>query len=168
MKRALPFVLIAVGIVVIGVLIRVLTAEPPLAPSGEAVVMPLAEVHLEVPEVRLVGMAHYPVVIRQVVPGNIFKKEQTWFLFPLFKAGDTSDRAVRVLVRTTRKPDRYVSYEHMKLEGRVRRPTPDIVPFNTEIALGKRSDYFFTDEMVVLEPWWVESEGEVWRHGDAE
>ena len=68
-----------------------------------------------------------------------------------------------MLVRTARKPERFVAYEYMTLEGRLSLPTSDKVPFSTEIELGKRSEYFFTDEMVLLEPWRIEVEDEVWE-----
>ncbi len=129
-------------------------------PRGDPVPAELEDLDISVPFVRVSGMAHYPVVIRQTIPGRPFSPEKQLYVFPLFGPHDTEGRAVRVLVRTARKPDDLVSYEFMTLEGHVSVPTPDKVPFSTEVALGKRSDYFFTDDMVLLEPWRIEVEGE--------
>ena len=70
---------------------------------------------------------------------------------------------VRVLVRTTRKPERLVTYETMELSGRIIAATPKLVPYATEIQLGKSGGYFFTDDLVVLTPDEVVSDGEAWR-----
>jgi len=162
-KRWLPFVVPFVLIVAVGVAAKLYfsASMPPVDPSA-AVELELADVSLDTPVVTTSGMAHYPVVVKQTVPGNLFRDEQTVYLFPLFVEHDTDDRAIRVLVRTSREPERFVSYEFMKITGAVRMATPEIVPFSTEIQIGKRSDYFFTDDMVVLEPLTVEVDGEVW------
>ena len=122
--------------------------------------MALLEIDPEEPFVRVRGTAHYPVVIRQEQPGNLLMPARTFYLFPLFPEGEVDDREVRVLVRTERAPERLVSYEELALEGRVSFPTADKVPWATEIEMGKRSGYFFSDRVVLIEPWRIEVAGE--------
>jgi hypothetical protein len=128
--------------------------------------MALDDVYLESPFVRLEAMAHYPIIIKQTIPGGLFSDDRTMYLFPLFPKHDTGDRAIRVLVRADRRPEDMVSFEFMTVEGHLALPTADKVPFSTEIALGKRTEYFFTDDMVLLEAWRIESDGEVWEAAD--
>jgi len=59
--------------------------------------------------------------------------------------------------RTQRPPEHLVSYELMTVEGRIERPTVNKVPFDTEILLGKGTDYFFADDLLLIEPWVIES-----------
>lgn len=165
MNKALPFVVPFVAIVAVGGAAALWAGGP--EPRGEPVETPLYEADPEQPFVRVRGTAHYPVVIQQLQPGNLFTPDRTYYLFPLFPEGDVTDREVRVLVRTERPPERLVSYEVMALEGRVVFPTEDKVPYQTEIEMGKRSDYFFSDSMILIEPWRVEVEGEeTWERAD--
>lgn len=158
MNKALAFLVPFVLIVLVGVGTWWWSQRP--EPRGNPVEMPLYDIDPSEPFVRVRGTAHYPVVIKQHEPGGLLTSPRTFYLFPLFPEGDTQGREVRVLVRTLREPERLVSYEVMAIEGRVSFPTKEKVPFQTEIELGKRSDYFFSDSMVLLEPWRVEVEGE--------
>ncbi|NCG21304.1 MAG: hypothetical protein GWP91_20030 [Rhodobacterales bacterium] len=167
MKRALTFIIPFTIVFSIGATIWWMTL-PPTFPRGEAVAMEVADVYLEQPFVRLEGVAHYEVVLRQKPQGRLFGDDKTYFLFPFFAKNNESDRAIRVMVRTTRPPERLVNYEHMAIEGYLSLPSEVKVPYSSEITIGKRSDYFFTDEMLLLEPWLIESDGEVWRVEDAE
>ncbi len=162
MKRALAFIIPFLLVFIIGATIWWMT-RPPTLPRGPAVAMDVAEVHLEQPFVRLEGMAHYPVVLRQKPQGSLFGDDQTYYLFPFFAKHKPDDRAIRILVRTTRPPERMVNYEFMVIEGYLSLPTEQKVPYSSEITIGKRSNYFFTDEMLLLEPWKIESDGEVWE-----
>ncbi len=108
--------------------------------------------------VRVSGMAHYTSVVTQQVPGGLLREPQTWYLFGLFAPYDTEGRNIRLLVRTQRPPEHLVSFELMTIEGRLQRPTLHNVPFDTEILLGKGSSgYFFADDMLLVEPWHIES-----------
>ena len=162
MKRYLSFVFPFVFVVAGGLAIWWAQRPPDLLRGEPEDVGPLYDVHLEQPFVRVSGMAHYPIVIKQTVPGGLFGEDGTTYLFPLFPEHDTEDRAIRILVRANRPPEKYVSYEYMTVEGHVVLPTSDKVPFYTEIELGKRSNYFFTDEMLLIEAWRIEVDGEVW------
>lgn len=165
MRQWLSFVLPFLLVLVLGIVLW-WSQRPPELPRGEPVEMDLGDIHLEEPFVRVRGMAHYPIVIKQTVPRGLLQPDGTTYLFPIFPEHDAQDRAIRVLVRANRPPEAYVSYEYMTVEGHVTLPTSDKVPFNTEIALGKRSDYFFTDEMVLLEAWRIEVDGDVWERTD--
>jgi len=115
------------------------------------------------PCVRIDGTAHYTAVVRQTELGGLLSDDTTWYLFPLLAPGDLEAKEVHVVVRTTRAPERLVTYETMELAGRIEPSTPQIVPYATEIQLGKAGGYFFTDDLVVFTPDEVVSEGEVWR-----
>lgn len=165
MKKALPLLVPLVLFLVIvaaGAAVRWASTRP--APRGEPVSQEIAELHPSEPFVRVRGTAHYPVVIKQRVPGNLFVDDRTYYLYPLFAEGVVDDRAIRALIRTERAPERFVSYEVMTVEGRVLPLTEDKVPFDIEVQFGRRGDYFFADNAVLLEPWRIEVEGEgVWE-----
>jgi isocitrate dehydrogenase kinase/phosphatase len=71
-------------------------------------------------------------------------------------------RAIRVLVRADLRPEDMVSFQFMTVEGHVALPTADKVRYSTEIELGTRTPYLFTDDMVLLEAWRIESGDEIW------
>jgi len=100
--------------------------------------------------VRVDGMAHYTAVVKQQAPATLFRPAATWYLFAFFPPYDTSSRAIRVLARSTQEPEDLVSYELMRVEGRVERVTPERVPYETEVILGEQSEYFFSDDMLLL------------------
>ncbi|MFT4624504.1 MAG: hypothetical protein ACI8PZ_003163 [Myxococcota bacterium] len=163
MNRYLVFFVPFVSIVTVGVGGRIWLDLNAGIPRGEVVDTELAELDLAEPFVRVSGMAHYPVVIKQTVPGTLITADQTVWLWPLFEPHDTSSRGIRILVRAARPPESLVSFEYMTLEGHLSPVTPEKVPFSTEIELGKRTEYWFTDDMLLLEAWRIESDGEVWE-----
>ncbi len=110
--------------------------------------------------VRTTGTAHYEVVITQRVPGNGFFEDKTYYVFGLFPPGNTTEREIRILVRTERQPERLVSYETMTIEGALLRMDHRKIPFDTERRLGERSSYFFADRVYLLEPDRIEVDGE--------
>lgn len=113
--------------------------------------------------VATAGQAHYQAVIRQTHPGGLLGEDVQKYLFPLMPPGDTDGREVRVLVLTEREPEHLVAYEQMALKGRLVRPTPQQVPYAAEVQLGKAGGYFFTDDLVLLLPDEIRSDGETWR-----
>lgn len=123
---------------------------------GEPVFTTFENLDRSAKAVRISGMAHYSAVVEQHVPGNLFHRAETFYLFGLFPPYDTESRMIEVLVRTTRKPEDLVSFELMTVEGRLSRPTLGKVPMDTEVILAKRSDYYFADDMLLLEPWSIE------------
>jgi hypothetical protein len=168
-KRAaafvVPFVLVTGGI--LGFFWW--TAEPPLQRQAVIEFDAVSDLDLEQPFVRIEAMAHYPVVVKQKTnPRFPWQHRELFYVFPLFDKHDPDARAVRILVRTKREPERFVAYEYMTVEGRLERPTAETLPYNTEIEFGKRSEYFFTDDLMILEPWQIEHEDGIWTVEEAE
>ena len=162
MRKFVQFFVPFSVVVFIGLLAYLWWMHQAYVPRGEPVEVEVADVDVETPFVRVKGMAHYPIKIRQTVPASLFSPERVYYLFPLFPPKDTSSRQVRVLVRTLRKPEDMVSYESLTIEGHVSRPTSDKVPFSAELEFGKHSDYFFTDDLWLIEPWRVDNGEQVW------
>ena len=106
---------------------------------------------LSEPHIEIDGMAHYTVVIHQRVPGNLFRDERELYVFALFPEHDTKSRSIPLLVRSSSKPEDLVSYEMMTVQGTLRPPIRDVLPFQTEALFGKRGDYFFADYLLVLD-----------------
>jgi hypothetical protein len=161
-KRVLPFAIPFAAIVAagIGASLIVGRGEPPCTVH---VAVPVDALDPELDGcVATAGQAHYEAVIQQTFGGGLFGEDQHKYLFPLMPAGNTEEREVRVLVLTERAPERLVAYEQMELTGRVVRATPERVPYSAEIQLGKAGGYFFTDDMVVVLPDRITSDGEVW------
>jgi len=117
--------------------------------------------------VRTEGNAHYQVVVTQVVEGNGFFDDQTYYVYGLFPKGNTEDREIRVLVRTARAPEKYVSFESMVVEGRLLPMDYRKVPFDTETRMGKTSNYWFSDRVMLLEPDRIRVDGDPdWVRGE--
>lgn len=152
MKRWLPFILPFSAVVLGGALVFLVKGWLfGRTPPAQAPWVPLAELDLTVPYVRTSGMAHYGVVMEQFAPGNLLRPEQHYWLFPLTEPYDTTQGVVRVLVRSEVPPEELVTYELMTIEGWVTRATPETVPYDIEIELGRRSNYFFAEPLVFIE-----------------
>jgi len=161
-KRLLPFAIPFVAIVAAGIGAALILGRGPGTCSTHSDV-PLDALDPELDAcVATSGQAHYEAVIRQTHGGGLFGEDRHAYLFPLMADGETGEREVRVLVLTERQPERLVAYETMELTGRVVRATPERVPYSAEIQLGKSGGYFFTDDMVVLLPDHITSDGETW------
>jgi len=163
MKRWLPFVLPFVVVLAAGVGFRIWTLMGAAPACGAYAPIELDALDYDSGCVRVTGQAHFEVVVRQTLPGNLLRDEETLYLFPLFEPGQVDERAVRILVRTERAPEDLVSFETVTIEGRASLVTAEQVPFGTEIEIGKRSNYFFSEPMVLLVPDSVSSDGETWR-----
>jgi len=163
MKRWAPFLLPFAAIVAAGLGAALILGSGPGA-CGEHAPYGLRELHPHGEAcVAVQGTAHYTAVVRQTELGGLLSDDVVWYMFPLLPEGDLDGREVRVLVRTTRAPERLVTYETMELTGRIVPSTPELVPYATEIQLGKAGGYFFTDDLVVLTPDSVTSDGEAWH-----
>jgi hypothetical protein len=138
-------------------------SERDVPPASEARVVPLDELDVADGYVRVKGMAHYQSVITQKVPSNLLHDEATWYVYGFFPVHDSDNRAVRVLVRSQRKPEALVSYEVMEVEGWVGPPVPNKIPPSTETMLSNRSEYYFSDDMLLLEATRIYSEDGVWE-----
>jgi hypothetical protein len=145
----LPFLLLlGVGLPVVVLQQR---GARPLFSDPQYVVTTLEDADpVTTPFIEVTGMSHYEGVVKQQVPGNLFRKPRTLWLFPLYEAHDTESRAVKLLVRTARQPGRLVSYEFMTVRGHLGLATGDQVPFGTEELFGRKG-YYFADDLLVLE-----------------
>lgn len=153
MRRYLPFLVpIALASVAVGPIGFWMSRDGrPLFSEPSYQLVPLDEAHpLEAEFVEVSGMSHYPVVVRQEIPGNLFRSARTVFLFPLMQPHDVDGRLVRLVVRTERQPAKLVSYEFMRVRGKVKIATARQVPFGTEEMLGRKG-YYFADELLVIE-----------------
>ncbi|MFT6143165.1 MAG: hypothetical protein ACJAZO_000510 [Myxococcota bacterium] len=126
-------------------------------PPEEVPWVPFAELDASRGYVRTSGMGHYGVVMEQTAPGNLVRKEEHYWLYPLSEPYDTEQGPVRVMVRSEVPPEDLVTYELMTVEGWISRSTPDSVPYEVEIAMGRRSNYYFGDQMLFLDAVVVES-----------
>ena len=138
--------------------------QPHALERGTPVVTSVDDVHIEQQFVRVEGMAHYGALVKQRVPPRFpWQDEQIFYVFPLFSETDQENRAIRLMVRVDREPEKFVHYEFMTVEGHLALPTEEKLPYSTEISIGKASSYFFTDDLLLLEPWKIESEDGVWE-----
>lgn len=160
MKRWLPFVVPFTLLLVAGVAAKVWTSGA-FAPRCDSWTPKQFNELGDEACIRVEGLAHYGVAIQQRVPGDLLREEQIWYLFPVFPRGETQDRAIRLLVRTQRPPDRLLDLEEMIVDGRLEVPTVETVPYGTEDQVGKRG-YFFDDGVLVLVPDRIESGEGVW------
>ena len=161
-KRLLPFAIPFVAIVAAGLGAYLVLGRGP-GPCATHASVPLDALDPEEEGcVATTGQAHYEAVIRQTQRGGWLGEDRHAYLFPLMPNGRTDEREVRVLVLTERPPEHLVAYESMELTGRVVRATPERVPYSAEIQLGRSGGYFFTDDMVVLLPDGISSDGDHW------
>ncbi len=100
--------------------------------------------------VTIEGMAHYAAVVRQDVPATLFTDAKVYWLYGFFPPYDTDSREITLLVRSAQQPEDLVHYELMSVTGRLARATPQEVPFETEVILGKNTDYYFADGVMLL------------------
>ncbi|MFT4980024.1 MAG: hypothetical protein ACI8S6_005936, partial [Myxococcota bacterium] len=98
--------------------------------------------------VRIKGTAHYELRINQV-EGN-----REYIVYPLMARGDTSGQTIHALVRTTRLPDRIISFEDVTVEGLARPPGRLINRPIVEALLS--NGYNFEEDFVLI----LEFEGE--------
>ena len=137
-------------------------AAQPRVPDGPAEEITFEQLHDGAEVVRIKGMAHYASTITQTVPGGLFGEDTTYYLYGFFPEHATTAGAIPLLVRTQRKPERLVTFEVMTVEGALGRPTSRVVPPSTEAMLSKRTDYWFADEVLLLQARRITSEDGVW------
>lgn len=154
----LPVAAAAVGAIGVTLLMQSGTREVP----EEAEVVAWEDLDVTHDFVRVKGMAHYRSTITQRVPSSLIAEEKTWYVYGLFPVHDSDSRAIQVLVRSQKKPEELVSYEVMEVEGWVGLPVPAKIPPSTEAMLSKRSDYYFSEDVLLLESARIHSEDGVW------
>lgn len=152
MKRWLPFVVPFVMVLVGGLLgLWLLGAVGSRTPPEDVPFVEWLELDPSAEYVRTSGMAHYGAVVTSVVPGNLVRDIETMYLFPLMAPYDAEERQIRVMVRTNVEPERFVTYELMTVEGWLSRLTPDKVPYNVEVQLGRSTDYYYAEDIMLLD-----------------
>ncbi len=156
MRRWLPFLLPFVGVLAGGLGAYAYTFRETLfsRPCSEGVAVAWQDLDLAKHRcVTVRGTAHYTALIKQHQPGNLLRDPKDLYLYGFFAPLDHADRAIKVLVRTDRKPDDLVQFETMTLTGELKLVAPEHgVPFDIEVILGRDTDYFFVDGALLLEP----------------
>ena len=97
--------------------------------------------------VRISGTAHYAPKLRQTAT----ETETVWWLYPLTNHGQTQERMVRVVVRTTKKPDPLLGFEDRTVEG-FARPPGRLLPQDARAAL-RQKGYELHDDLMLIEEW---------------
>ena len=93
--------------------------------------------------VRVEGMARYDVRISQ--PGE----KETHYLYPLMPLDNFNEKRIRVMVRSTIKPDRLVDMERLVIEGLAR--PPGLVVTQEVIDAWHEEGYKFDKRFVLIE-----------------
>jgi len=157
----LPF-----AVVFLLVLIALMATDPErFFPSrGEPVDVTFDELLDDPPRfARMKIKAHYDTTVRQDVPAGLMRDEATYYVFGAFPVASDAEKAIPLLVRTQRPPDRIVSFEVMTVEGRLGKIDLRKIPPSTEDVMGDKSPYWFSDDILLLEAWKVTSDGDVWE-----
>ena len=94
--------------------------------------------------VQIQGTAQFVVRVNQTMPDG----EVIW-VFPLMEPGDTLGREIKVLVRSTRGPDKLTTFEDMTVEGLARPPGRLVDPKTRELFL--EGGYDFAEGYVLVE-----------------
>ena len=111
------------------------------------------ETDLSVGPVRIRGTAHYVARVNQHVAATLFSEAKTIYSYGLFPMGDISSKEIRILIRTDRPVPKNIDYEYLEMEGFLEAPTRVTVPFQMERVLGGNTGYFFSPDLLVLQPW---------------
>lgn len=156
---------LVVGTIVVGIVgAALLTLRTPAPPAPEDFVRrTFDDLDPQPAWVILEGTAHYEARLTQKEPASLLSEARTRYVFAFFPVNDTSDREIPVLVRTSRPPERLVSFETMTVEGRLHPITKRDLPPGAEVMLSERTDYFFADRVLLLDAVRVVSEDGVWE-----
>jgi hypothetical protein len=156
------FVLPFGAVLGLGALVTVFGDQGALAPEAPAQAIGFDEVVRSSGRVRVEGMAHYASTITQRVPGGLIAEDRTYYVFGVFPKHDVSSRAIPLLVRTSRPPERLVSFEVMEIEGRLGPIDTRRIPPSTEAVLSGKTEYWFADEVKLLDVERIYSEDGEW------
>ena len=120
------------------------------APPGfrpEAVDVTVDSITKEHRGVRIRGTAHYGPKLRQTAT----ETDMVWWVFPLTAEGQTQERLIKVVVRTTDRPDPLLGFEDRTIEG-FARPPGRLLPKDARSALHK-AGYELADGAMLIEEW---------------
>lgn len=104
--------------------------------------------------VTLRGTAHLRGVVTQNVPPSIVGGHDRYWVYGLFDVHDTAGKEIRIVVRSPFEVEKRVDYAYVEVTGWLDRPKSYTLPPQTEQMFG-RADYFFSDDLWVLEAWEV-------------
>jgi len=97
--------------------------------------------------VRVRGTAHYGPKLKQTST----ETDTVWWVFPLTPEAQTQERRIKVVVRTTRKPDPLLGFEDLTVEG-FARPPGRLLPRDARAAL-RKAGYELDDNVMLIEEW---------------
>jgi len=97
--------------------------------------------------VRIRGTAHLGPKLKQTAA----ETDTVWWVYPLTNEGQTQERLVQVVVRTTRAPDPLLGFEDRTVEG-FARPPGRLLPRDARSAL-KKQGYELDDDLMLIEEW---------------
>ena len=139
-------------VVVVGIVIVTVSPEKFIGRPA-AVNLSFDELDSMPAAVKMRGTAHYRALVKQRVPGNALRAEETYYVYGFFPLNDTASREIQLLVRSKEEPEDLIDFEFLEVEGYLREPTHHTVPFRTEEILSSQSDYFFAQNLLVIEAW---------------
>ena len=113
----------------------------------EAVDVTVATITKDDRGVRISGTAHYGAKLRQTA----IEADTVWWIYPLTDRGQTQERTVRVVIRTTRTPDPLLGFEDRTLEG-FARPPGRLLPQDARTALQQKG-YELHEDVMLIEEW---------------
>lgn len=97
--------------------------------------------------VRITGTAHYGPKLKQTATDT----DTVWWVYPLTAKGQTQERLIKVVVRTTRRPDPLLGFENRTVEG-FARPPGRLLPQDARNAWAQK-DYELADDVMLIEEW---------------
>jgi hypothetical protein len=120
-------------------------APPGFRPQAvEVTVDTIAKTHRGV---RIRGTAHYAGKLKQTAS----ETDIVWWVYPLTAEGQTQERLIKVVIRTTKAPDPLLGFEDRTIEG-FARPPGRLLPKDARSAL-RHSGYELADGVMLIEEW---------------
>lgn len=113
----------------------------------EAVEVSVSDITKDHRGVRIRGTAHLGVKLKQTAAGS----DTIWWVYPFTEPGQTHERLVKVVVRTTIRPDPVLGFEDRTIEG-FARPPGRLLPRDAREAL-ERKGYELDDDIMLVEEW---------------
>jgi hypothetical protein len=153
MNRALPYLLPAAGLVVMGMSVAWYANYDDLDQPHTYVEADFETLHETLGYVRLAGMAHVGAVVRSATAATLFQEQKNWYLYGFFPPYDTESRWIHVMVFTDDPPDDFLNYELLILEGRLSEPTRRTLPLDADFVIASSGGrYRVAPDVLILEP----------------
>lgn len=97
--------------------------------------------------VRIRGTGHYGPKLKQTAMDT----DTVWWVYPLTAEGQTQERLIKVVVRTTLRPDPLLGFEDRTIEG-FARPPGRLLPRDARGAL-RKAGYELHEDVMLIEEW---------------